>query len=71
MNRNLSRKKVTCKARPISMRDMELANPGSVWCSLVTRSDWLKRLTISPLARKLSNLREKKFEIAVNKVLAS
>lgn len=53
----------------ISIRDLETLNPGSVWCSLLSRADWLNKLDISDNAKRLTRLKGKFFISAANKII--
>lgn len=64
------RPKMTTDGRPPSMRDLELAHPGSVWCSLVTRANWISNLDISRQAKRLTRLQGRFFKRAVERIIA-
>ena len=53
----------------ITIREIETQFPGSVWCSLISRANWLDKLTISNQAKRLTLLRGKFFLNAVNRIL--
>jgi len=53
----------------ITIREIENQHPGSVWCSLIERANWLNKLDISKQAKRLTLLRGKPFIDAVEKIL--
>lgn len=55
----------------VSIREMAYWHPDSVWESLLNNVNWLGKLRISPLAKRLSRLRGRHFLMAVESILTS
>lgn len=52
----------------VSIREMAYWHPGSVYESLLGRADWISKLGISILAKKLSRMRPRQFRHAVTRL---
>ncbi|MCK4500121.1 hypothetical protein KAU11_06450 [Candidatus Babeliales bacterium] len=63
------RRKMHIAGSIITMRDIEAANPNSVFKSIIIRGNWIGRLHISKQAKRLTYLRDKYFINAVNEII--
>lgn len=55
----------TQKRPNVSIREIALLHPNSVYASLLSRSNWIAKLNISPLAKRLTRLRGDEFRKAI------
>ena len=53
----------------VTRRDIECMNPKSVFCSLLTNTNWISRLDISTQAKRLTRLQGRQFKLAVEALL--
>jgi len=55
----------------VTVKDIEFWHPDSVFHSLLSRTNWIARLDISPTAKRLTRLNGRPFRLAVQDILAT